>query len=109
MKTAHMLAAVLVSAAAIGMPHASAQTANNAPREKCLRALDGSCTKPAIVEATRLRSAIVPSVRVSYLGTPAGTIGGNYIYFERFFQDNPTVFGLPTSTCTFCNVVTRTK
>lgn len=94
---------------ALALPSASAQTANTAPREKCLRALDGSCTKPAMVEAARLRGIIVPSVRVSYLGTPAGTIGGNYIYFERFFQDNPIVFGLPTSTCIGCNIVTRTK
>ena len=77
--------------------------------EKCLRALDGSCTRPDVVEATRLRAVIIPSVRVAYEGTPMGTIGGPYIPFERFFQDNPIVFGLPTSTCVICNVVRRTK
>jgi hypothetical protein len=66
-------------------------------QEKCLRALDGSCTKPLVVEGARLRAIVVPSVRVSYLGTPAGTIGGDYIPFERLFQDDPKVFGLPTN------------
>jgi hypothetical protein len=67
-----------------------------APEEKCLRALNGACTNPVVVEEVRLRAMIIPAVRVSYFGTPAGTIGGAYIPFERFFQDNPTVFGLPT-------------
>jgi hypothetical protein len=79
------------------------------PEQKCLRALDGSCTNPAMVEAARLRAVIIPSVRVSYLGTPAGTIGGNYIPFERFFQDNPVVFGLPVSTFICCNVIRRSQ
>lgn len=64
--------------------------------QKCLRALNGACTNPIAVEAVRLRAEIIPAVRVSYFGTPAGTIGGAYIPFERFFQDNPQVFGLPT-------------
>ncbi len=67
------------------------------PKEQCLRALNGACTNPVVVEEARLRAIIVPAVRVSYFGTPAGTIGGDYIPFERFFQDNPTVFGLPTN------------
>lgn len=66
--------------------------------EKCLRALNGACVNPVVVEETRLRAFIIPEVRVSYFGTPAGTIGGAYIPFERFFQDNPVVFGLPTIT-----------
>jgi hypothetical protein len=64
--------------------------------QKCLRALNGACTNPIAVRAVTLRAEIIPAVRVSYLGTPAGTIGGPYIPFERFFQDNPLVFGLPT-------------
>jgi hypothetical protein len=66
------------------------------PQEKCLRALNGECTNPVVVEAVRLRAMIIPAVTVSYFGTPAGSIGGDYIPFERFFQDNPIVFGLPT-------------
>jgi hypothetical protein len=86
----------------------SASTTPAQPQEKCLRALDGSCTNPAMVEAARLRAVIIPSVRVSYFGTPAGTVGGNYITYERFFQDNELLFGLPTSTLTTC-VLCRTK
>jgi hypothetical protein len=64
--------------------------------QKCLRALNGACTNPAAVEAARQRAMIIPAVRVSYLGTPAGTVGGSFIPYERFYQDNPLVFGLPT-------------
>lgn len=79
------------------------------PEQKCLRALDGSCTNPDLVEAARLRAVIIPSVRVSYYGTPAGTIGGDYIPFERLFRDNPVLFGLPVSTFICCNVIQRTQ
>jgi hypothetical protein len=64
--------------------------------QKCLRALNGACTDPVAVEQVRLRAEIIPAVQVSYLGTPAGTIGGSYITFERLFQDNTLLFGLPT-------------
>ncbi len=77
--------------------------------QKCLRALNGACTNPVAVEAVRLRAEIIPAVRVSYLGTPAGTIGGDYIPFERLFQDNPGLFGLPTFTFVQPCCVTRTK
>lgn len=79
-----------------------------APPQKCLKALDGSCTNPDMVEAARLRAAVFSSVRVSYFGTPAGTVGGGFIPFERLFQDNELLFGLPTSTCTVC-VTLRSK
>jgi hypothetical protein len=79
------------------------------PVEKCLRALNGDCTNPVVVEAARLRAIIIPSVRVSYFGTPAGTIGGAYIPFERFFQDDPIVFGLPTAVLVQPCCVTRSK
>ena len=79
------------------------------PLDKCLRALDGSCTNPGLVEAARQRAIIVPSVRVSYFGTPAGTIGGEYIPFERLFRDNPVVFGLPVSTFICCNAIRRSQ
>jgi hypothetical protein len=78
-------------------------------RRIVIRALDGSCTNPAMVEAARLRAIIIPSVRVSYFGTPAGTVGGDYIPFERLFRDNAVVFGLPTNTFLCCNVYKRSK
>jgi hypothetical protein len=95
----------------IALPlHAPAQAQSpTPPAEKCLRALDGSCTNPAMVEAARLRAIIIPSVRVSYYGTPAGTIGGDYIPFERLFRDNDVLWGLPTSTFFCCNRFQRTK
>ena len=72
------------------------------PVQKCLKALDGSCVKTEIAEATRQRAAILSSVRVSYYGTPQGSIGGPYIPFERLFQDNDILFGLPTFQCAAC-------
>lgn len=63
--------------------------------QKCLKALNGACTNPVVVEVARQRAQIIPAVTVSYFGTPAGSVGGDYIPFERFFRDNPTVFGLP--------------
>lgn len=69
-----------------------------AVQQKCLRALNGACTNANSVEEARLRAVIIPAAQVSYLGTPAGTIGGDYIPYERFFQDNPLLFGLPTFT-----------
>ncbi len=78
-------------------------------KETCLRALNGACTNPVVVEAARLRAIIIPTVRVSYLGTPMGTVGGKYITFERFFQDNPTIFGLPTNVLVQACCVTRSK
>jgi hypothetical protein len=79
------------------------------PQEKCLRALNGACTSPVVVEAARLRAIIIPTVRVSYLGTPMGTVGGKYITFERFFQDNVMIFGLPTNVLVQACCVTRSK
>jgi hypothetical protein len=66
--------------------------------QKCLRALNGACTDPGVVDAVTRRAEIIPAVRVSYFGTPAGTVGGAYIPFELLFQDNPLLFGLPTFT-----------
>jgi ABC-type Fe3+-hydroxamate transport system substrate-binding protein len=88
-------------------PAVPAQVATVQP--KCLRALDGTCTDPSVVEAVRLRAEVVPAVRVSYFGTPAGTIGGAYIPFERLFQDNPVLFGLPTFTFFQTCCTSRTK
>jgi hypothetical protein len=92
-----------------GRPRAQTAAQIVQPEQKCLRALDGSCTNPEIVEAARQRAIIVSSVRVSYYGTPAGTIGGNYIPFERLFRDNAVLFGLPVSTFACCNVIQRTQ
>jgi hypothetical protein len=74
------------------------QPVDDSSRKCVLRALNGACTNPVVVEQARLRAMIMPAVRVSYFGTPAGTVGGRYIPFERLFQDNPLLFGLPTVT-----------
>jgi hypothetical protein len=76
---------------------------------KCLRALNGACTNEASVEAARRRAMIIPAVTVSYLGTPAGSLGGPYIRYERIFQDNPLIYGLPTNILIQTCCVTRTK
>jgi len=87
-------------------PQAQAQP----PQEKCLRGvLDGSCVNPVVADAARLRGFIIPQVRVSYFGTPAGTVGGDYIPFERLFQDNPVLFGLPTNVFPQSCCITRSK
>jgi hypothetical protein len=77
--------------------------------QKCLRALNGTCTDPMAVEQARLRAEIIPAVRLSYLGTPAGTIGGSYITFERLFQDNTLLFGLQTIVTKLPCCTTRSK
>ncbi len=108
MLTAGLAAALLVCSSAA---HAQSRTRTAAvppPPAKCLKALDGSCVRPEIVEATRQRAAIIPAVRVSYFGTPQGSIGGPFIPFERLFQDNDVLFGLPTAVCTAC-VTYRSK
>ena len=94
-------AALLVSADAANA-QSRARTAAVPPAQPCLKALDGSCVKGYIVEATRQRAAIIPAVRVSYFGTPQGSIGSPYIPFERLFQDNELLFGLPTFQCAAC-------
>jgi len=88
----------------------SAQT----PRCPGLRALDGTCANVAVVDIARRRAMILSSQRVSYFGTPAGTVGGEFIPFERLFRDVPVLFGLPTVTtitvdANFKATVTRTK
>jgi hypothetical protein len=93
--------------AAAGARPAAAATVR--PPEPCLRALNGACVNTAVVEETRLRAFVIPQVRVSYFGTPAGTVGGAFIPFERLFQDNPTLFGLPTNTFVQACCVTRSK
>lgn len=84
-------------AAAAATP-AAAPASAPAVQQRCLRALNGACTNAASVEDVRLRAMVIPAAQVSYLGTPAGSIGGSYIPYERFFQDNPQLYGLPTST-----------
>jgi hypothetical protein len=87
-----------------------------AQAQRCpgLRALDGSCANVAVVEIARRRAMILSSQRVSYFGTPAGTVGGQFIPFERLFRDDPLLFGLPTVTSIAVDIdfratVTRTK
>ncbi len=57
---------------------------------------------------------ILSTQRVSYFGTPAGTVGGQFIPFERLFRDDPVLFGLPTFSSIsvdidFRGTVNRTK
>jgi hypothetical protein len=101
LKTGVASALFLLSGAIFCAAQAQSQAVGQ-PVQNCLRAFNGKCVKSEIAEATRLRAVIVPSVRVSYFGTPAGGIGGNDIPFERFFQDNDTLFGLPSVTCSTC-------
>src|SRR4249919_2414668 len=107
MLTVGLSAALLVYSSAADA-QTRTRTAAAPPPAKCLKALDGSCTRTEIVELTRQRAAIIPAVRVSYFGTPQGSIGGPFIPFERLFQDNDTLFGLPTYICATC-VTFRTK
>ena len=99
---AGLAAVLLLTADAASAQSRTRTAAAPAPAQPCLKALNGACVKPEIVEATRQRAVIIPSVRVSYYGTPAGSIGGPFIPFERLFQDNDTLFGLPTAICTTC-------
>jgi hypothetical protein len=71
-----------------------------AQEKRCpgLRALNGECTRVAAVEEATSRAMIMTTVRSSYFGTPIGTFGGQYIPYEKLFQDNPLLFGLPTYT-----------
>jgi hypothetical protein len=73
-------------------------SAVSAQSQRCpgLRALDGTCANVAAVESARRRAMILSTQRVSYFGTPAGTVGGKFIPFERLFRDDPVLFGLPT-------------
>ena len=41
-----------------------------APPARCLKAIDGSCVRPEIVEATRQRAAIIPAVRMLISARP---------------------------------------
>ena len=66
------------------------------PQQRCLRALDGSCTKFAVLEGVRQRALFFSTMRVSYYGTPAGTVAGGSD-MQRFFKDNVALYGLPTS------------
>jgi hypothetical protein len=114
MRKHHLFAAGCAAALTCMILPAEAQTRTRTqlvaqPEQKCLRALDGSCTNFAAAETARLRAIIIPTVLVSYYGTPAGTVGGYYIPFERLFRDNPLLFGLPTNVYTVGGVITRSK
>jgi hypothetical protein len=85
------LMALMIGSAAL--PPASAEAESRCPS---LRAKNGKCVDPLLVEDAQNRAMIVSTVRNSYFGTPIGTIGGAFIPFERLFRDNPAVFGLPT-------------
>ena len=94
----------------------AASSGVSAQAQRCpgLRALDGTCANVAVVDIARRRAMILSSQRVSYFGTPAGTVGGEFIPFERLFRDNLLLFGLPTITtitvdANFKATITRTK
>ena len=88
------LVATIVACSVFVLPNvAQAQT-----RCPGLRALNGKCANPNLVEDAQSRAMIIGTVRNSYFGTPIGTVGGKYIPFERLFRDDPAVFGLPTYT-----------
>ena len=93
---------------------ASSAVSAQGPRCPGLRALDGTCANALAVDIARRRAMILSSERVSYWGTPAGTVGDEFIPFERLFRDTPLLFGLPTITTTtvdanFKATITRTK
>lgn len=89
---------VLTLVALIGwVPSALAQAQSRCPS---IRALDGSCADPGLVDAVSKRSTVVSSSFGSYFGTPAGTVGLPFIPYERLFRDDVTRFGLPTTTQT---------
>ena len=62
-----------------------------------IKAADGTCVDPALVEAANRRAAIVSSQFTSFLGTPLGSVGMPFIPQERLFRDDPALFGLPTT------------
>ena len=99
--TVGLAAALLISSGAANARTRTRTAAAQLP-QPCLRALNGACVRTEIVEATRLQALIISSVRVSYFGTPAGSIGGPFIPFERLYQHNDTLFGLPTAVCAAC-------
>jgi hypothetical protein len=102
------LLCLMMAAQSHGQTRTQARTATPAGPGKCLLAANGKCTNPAMVEAVRQRAIVLSSIRVSYYGTPAGTVGSRNIPLERFFQDDPVVFGLPTNIYVTC-CVTRSK
>ena len=113
MRWARKLVEFLVLTAVLWL---AASSVVSAQTQRCpgLRALDGTCANVAAVEIARRRAMILSSERVSYFGTPAGTVGGQFIPFERLFRDDPLLFGLPTVTtitvdANFKATVTRTK
>lgn len=113
MRSAALIASLVAATALFSSGAADAQSRDGArvrpaKQQKCLRALNGACVNAGVAEAARVRAAVIPSVRVSYFGTPAGTVGGRFIPFERLFQDNPILYGLPTANCTVC-VVRRSR
>ena len=65
-----------------------------------VKAADGSCADPRLVEMANRRAAIVSSQFTSYLGTPQGSVGMPFIPQERLFRDDTVLFGLPTNKST---------
>jgi len=73
---------------------------------KSIKALDGTCADPALVDINSRRSAVISSARTSYNGSPIGTVGLKPIPYERLYRDDPVVYGLPTYTTTITATIT---
>jgi hypothetical protein len=107
-------ACVLGTLAVIAVAAAAAPAVSQ-EKQQCpsIKAADGSCADPRLVEAANRRAAIVSSQSTSYLGTPLGSVGMPFIPQERLFRDDPTLFGLPTTKTEFiigpAQVIIRSK
>src|SRR5262245_33066471 len=88
---------VMASVSAVTVP---APAQEKQPQCPSIKAADGTCADPKLVEAANRRAAIVSSQFTSYLGTPLGSVGMPFIPQERLFRDDPTLFGLPTTRTT---------
>jgi hypothetical protein len=89
-----LLQAILVLA---GMTALLPPAWSQEPQCASVKAADGSCADPRLVEMANKRAAIVSSQFTSYLGTPLGSVGMPFIPQERLFRDDPVLFGLPTN------------
>ena len=72
---------------------------------KSIKALDGTCADPTLVDINSRRSAVISSARTSYNGSPIGTVGLKPIPYERLYRDDPVVYGLPTYTTTITSII----
>jgi hypothetical protein len=90
---------------------ANAQQVKQPQNCPSLRALDGSCADAGVVAQSQHRSISLSTVRTSYAGSAGEAQSVQPV--NRFFQENPLVFGLPTVTTSALDgttlIITRTK